>query len=145
MRNWPLSFPRASDTYEPRKPALALGWRLCLPLGEQCPHSSPEIENSPKAQCGGPRAQGLEDTMIPGSSSPLTLPSYFRIKDAHQKVLYTQNGQLLVGDPDSENCSAGEHQGASLLGPAQSPCYRPLILFLSHVFRDCCPHGNEKR
>lgn len=64
--------------------------------------------------------------MIPGGSSrPLTLPSYFRIKDADQKVLYTRNGQLLVGDPDSENCSAGEHQGASPRGPAQSPWNGP--------------------
>lgn len=119
MRKRPLSLPRASDTYESRKPALALAWRLLLPLGEQRPHSSPETENSPKAQSvWWPRAQGLEDARIPGSS-PLTLPSYFRIKDAHQKVLYTRNGQLLVGDPDSENCSAGEHggEGGSLPGP----------------------------
>ncbi|KAL1786817.1 interleukin-1 family member 10 [Sigmodon hispidus] len=44
--------------------------------------------------------------MIIEGSMLLTLPSYFRIKDAHQKVLYTRNGQLLVGDPDSDNCSA---------------------------------------
>eukprot|EP00073_Rattus_norvegicus_P045209 XP_017447357.1 PREDICTED: interleukin-1 family member 10 isoform X1 [Rattus norvegicus] len=42
--------------------------------------------------------------MIPVGSRPLTLPSHFRIKDAYQKALYTRNGQLLVGDPDSENC-----------------------------------------
>lgn len=54
---------------------------------------------------------GLKGTMIPVGSRPLTLPSHFRIKDAYQKALYTRNGQLLVGDPDSENCEPGELPG----------------------------------
>lgn len=56
--------------------------------------------------------RGLKGTMIPVGSGPLTLPSHFRIKDAYQKALYTRNGQLLVGDPDSENCEPGELLGA---------------------------------
>jgi hypothetical protein len=51
---------------------------------------------------------GQKWTMIPEGSDPLTLPSYFRIKDAHQKALYTRNGQLLLGDPDSDNYSPGD-------------------------------------
>ncbi|XP_051022257.1 interleukin-1 family member 10 [Acomys russatus] len=44
--------------------------------------------------------------LVPRGRRPLTLPSHFRIKDAYQKALYSRNGQLLVGDPDSDNCSA---------------------------------------
>lgn len=77
------------------------------------------------------RQYGDCSTVVPRDSRPLTLASYFRIKDAHQKALYSRNGQLLVGDPDSENCSAGEF----LLGEL-SVCHKPLTLFFSRVSRD---------
>ncbi|XP_058441154.1 interleukin-1 family member 10 isoform X2 [Marmota monax] len=36
----------------------------------------------------------------------LPMAKYYIIKDADQKALYTRDGQLLVGDPDTDDCSA---------------------------------------
>ncbi|XP_062064725.1 interleukin-1 family member 10 [Lepus europaeus] len=36
----------------------------------------------------------------------LPMARYYIIKDADQKVLYIRDGQLLVGDPDVDKCSA---------------------------------------
>uniref|UniRef100_A0A8D2AVF1 Interleukin-1 n=1 Tax=Sciurus vulgaris TaxID=55149 RepID=A0A8D2AVF1_SCIVU len=36
----------------------------------------------------------------------LPMAKYYIIKDADQKALYTRDGQLLVGDPDTDDCRA---------------------------------------
>ncbi|KAM6178814.1 interleukin-1 family member 10-like [Rhynchocyon petersi] len=36
----------------------------------------------------------------------LPMARYYIIKDADQKVLYMRDGQLLVGEPDTDNCCA---------------------------------------
>ncbi|XP_007957587.1 interleukin-1 family member 10 [Orycteropus afer afer] len=36
----------------------------------------------------------------------LPMARYYIIKDADQKTLYMRDGQLLVGDPDADNCCA---------------------------------------
>ncbi|KAM4867710.1 interleukin-1 family member 10 [Thomomys bottae] len=36
----------------------------------------------------------------------LPMARYYIIKDVDQKALYIRDGQLLVGDPDTDNCSA---------------------------------------
>lgn len=47
-----------------------------------------------------------------------------RIKDTDQKVLYTRDGQLLVGDPDADSCTAGEL-------PTDPPLHLPLGCLLA--------------
>ena len=59
--------------------------------------------------------------MAPEGGGVLALLSCSRLKDVDQKALYLRNGQLLVGDPDADNCCAGERPGPRHFGPHPAP------------------------